>query len=111
MDCSGGGSCGVRGPVQRVPNHQHADVVFAGVFAVDFSRCHRSGPLGEVAKPSEGLKGSFLVVVIGDLGGHDVVLASGSKGIVIPLMGPALVSGLCDYTGGTLDRVGGAFIG
>jgi hypothetical protein len=77
------------------------------ILAVDFAGSH-SGPPGEIVKPSEGLKGQFLViVVVRDFGGNGVMLAEGSKGVVIPLLEPVPVRELCDHAGGTLDSVGG----
>ena len=78
------------------------------IFVVDSARNCRSGPPREVAEPSEGLKGpSLVIVVVRDLGGNGVVLAGGSKGAVIPLMEPVLVSGLCDHAGRKLDGIRG----
>ena len=78
------------------------------ILAVDFTGRRRRGPLGKVVEPSEGLKGPFLViVVVRDLGGNTVVLPGRSKGVVIPLVEPVLVNGLCDHTGRSLDRAGG----
>jgi len=82
--------------------HQHANAPF--VFA--FARSRGSGPPGEVAKPSEGLKGVFLVAAfVKDLGGHSVVL--GSERVVIPLVEPVIVRGFSDHTGGKLDGISG----
>ena len=79
--------------------------------AIDFTGSH-SGPSGEVAKPSEGLKGPLLVIiVVNDFGSNIVVLAGGSKGVVVPLVEPVLVSGFCHYASGTLDRAGGGIKG
>jgi len=86
--------------------HQHANASFA--CALVFARSRVSGPPGEVAKPSERLKGLCPVAgVVGDLGGNSVVLAGGSKGVVIPLVEPVLVRGPCDHTGGKLDGIRG----
>ena len=73
---------------------------------INFGRS-RSGPAREVAEPSEGLKGlSLVIVVVRDLG-NGVVLAGCSKGVVIPLMEPVLVRGLCDHAGRALDGIRG----
>ena len=108
--CRWGGVCCVGGPIQRVPEHQHADATFVGVsiLAAVFARIGDSGPPGEVAKPSKGLKELFLVIaIVRDLGGHRVVVAMGSKGVVIPLMEPVPVSGFCDHASGTSNGIGG----
>ena len=77
----------------------------------DFARS-RSGPPREVAEPSEGLKGpGFVIVVVGDLGGNGVVLTEDSKRVVIPLMEPVLVRGLCHHAGRALDGVRGGIKG
>lgn len=71
----------------------------------DFARS-RSGPPREVAEPSEGLKGpSLVIVVVGDLGGNGIVLTESSKGVIIPLMEPVLVRGLCHHAGRALDGI------
>jgi hypothetical protein len=78
------------------------------VLVVDGARSCRSGPPGNVAKPSEGLKGPGLViVVVRDLCGNSVVLAWSSKGVLVPLMEPVFVRGLCDYAGRALDGIRG----
>lgn len=108
--CGCGGGCGVGGPIRGVLNHQRPNGLFASVLilAVDFGRSRRSRPPREVAEPSEGLKRpSLVIVVVRDLGGNSVVLAGGSKGIIIPLMEPVRVCGLYDYAGRALDRIRG----
>jgi len=88
-------------------DHQHANTPFASILTfVGFvgSRC--KGPPGEVGKPSKGVMGLFLViVVIRDLGGDCVVLARGSEGVVTLLVKTVLIHGLCDRASRTLDRV------
>jgi hypothetical protein len=105
-DFRSGGDCGAGSPAEGVLNPQLPNPPFAGVWisTADFAgSCHR-GPLGEAARPSEGLNGLVLVVVVArDLGGNGIVPAEGSKGVVIPLVGPVLVRGLRDHAGGTLD--------
>lgn len=65
-------------------------------------------------------RSSLVTVAIRDIGGNDVVLAGGSKGVVISLVKLILECGLCHHAGGTLDWIrkfikslviGRAFIG
>jgi len=106
-DCRGGGARCVGGTVRRVPEHQHANAAFASILilAVDSGRGRPSGPTEEVGKPREGVKGPFLIiVVVRDIG---IVLGGGSKWIVVTLVEPVLVGGLCDHACWTLERIRG----
>ena len=107
-DCRGRGCCCVGGTVGRVPEHQHANATFASILnlVVDSARGRPRGPPEEVAKPREGVKGRFLIiVVVRDVDGNGVVLGGGSKGVVVTPMEPVLVNGLCDHARWTLDRI------
>ena len=104
-DCRGGGGCCVGSTVGRVPKHQHSNTTFG---AFGSARSRPSGPPEEVAKPREGVKGEFfIIVVVGDIDGNGVMLGWGSKGVVVTLMEPVLVNGLRDHAGWTLDRIRG----
>jgi len=98
-DGGSGGNCGAGGSFIR-----------ALITIITFTR-----PPEEVVKPSEGLQGMFLVVVIEKVGGGCVVLPGGSEGVVILLVEPALVRGFRDRAGGMLHGsnmvVRRAFIG
>ena len=106
-DSSGGGDCGNGGPTQGVLDCQQVNAPFtrALIFVVTFARSRRNGPPEEVVKPSEGLKGSFLVMTaIGNLGGSCVVLAGGSERVVVPFVGYDLERGFHNRAGGVLHR-------
>lgn len=62
----------------------------------------------EVTEPRERFErlGVFIIVVR-DLGSDGIVPTGGSERVVIPLVEPVLVNGLCDYAGRTLGRIGG----
>jgi len=76
--------------------------------AVDFARGRRRGPTVEVAEPRERFERlGVVVVVVRDLGSDGIVPTGGSERVVIPLVEPVLVNGLCDYAGRALERIGG----
>lgn len=94
--------------------NQHPNGLFVGILilAIDFVRGRGKGPAGDVAESRERMeRPGFVIVVVSDLGSDCIVPIWGSKRVVVPLMEPVLVSGFCDYAGGTLERIGGGIRG
>jgi len=110
------GSCcdrGVGGPIWGVMDRRRVNVSFFCVLilTVTLAGGCRSGPPEQAVKPSEGFEGLFPVIAeIRNLGDGCVVVAGGSKWVVVPLVESTLERWFRDSAGGMSEGRGDSVV-